>query len=148
MTRISTTSSHEGFAIELVSAGTGKIVVRDFTETFPMDLTFWGTEQYKESWASALRRLEEADVTTSCLVSSITDPETANIIFCWPLYRFQDEIFVQNSLIILDELDGAFDPDNPWFSVGPREVVDEDGNRISEWRIDIAAVRKFRAVSQ
>ncbi|MGQ4483939.1 hypothetical protein [Streptomyces sp. SAS_276] len=146
MTRISTTSSHEGFAIELVSAGTGKIVVHDFTETFPMDLTFWGSEQYKESWASALHRLEEADVATSCLISSIADPKTANIISCWPLYRCQDEIFVQNSLIILDELDGAFEPDNPWLSVGPREVVDENGNRISEWRTDIAAVQKFRGV--
>ncbi|MFF4316886.1 hypothetical protein [Streptomyces sp. NPDC001507] len=147
MTQISTTSSHESFAIELVSAGAGRIVVGDFTETFPVDLTFWDPEHYEKSWASALRRVEEANVTTSCLVSSITDPKTANFVFCWPLYRIHDDIFVQNFLIILNDLDHAFDPENPWFSVGPREVVDEEGNNISEWRVDVATVRRFREVS-
>ncbi|MCX4452872.1 hypothetical protein OOK58_12335 [Streptomyces sp. NBC_01728] len=147
MTRISTTSSHEGFAIEVVSAGAGRIVVGDFTEAFPMDLTFWDSEHYEKSWANALRRLEGADVATSCLVSSITDPKTANFVFCWPLYRIRDDVFAQNSLIILNELDNAFDPESPWLSVGPREIVDEDGNKISEWRTDIGTVREFRAVS-
>ncbi|WP_405520383.1 hypothetical protein [Streptomyces canus] len=147
MTRISTTSNHDAFAIEMMSEGAGRIVVGDFTETFRAELTFWGPEQYERSWARALRRLEEADVTTSCLVSSITDPKTANFIFCWVLYRVQDEVFVQNSLILLEELDRSFDPDTPWFSVGPREVIDEDGNRISEWCTDIATVREFRVMS-
>ncbi|MER5787095.1 hypothetical protein [Streptomyces sp. NPDC001980] len=147
MTRISTTSSHESFAIELVSAGVGRIIVADFTETFHMDLTFWDPEHYEKSWASALRRVDEADLTTSCLVSSITDPRAANFVLCWPLYRVHGDIFVQNSLIILGDLDQDFDPERPWFSVGPREVVDEDGHNISEWRVDVAAVRRFRAAS-
>lgn len=131
------------FAIEMVSEGIGRIVVGDFAETFRADLTFWGPGHYESSWAHALRRLEEADVTTSCLVSSITDPKTANFIICWPLYRVRDEVVVQNSLIFLDELDREFDPESPWLSVRSREVMDEDGNRISEWRTDIAAVREF-----
>ncbi|MEV5781334.1 hypothetical protein ACGFWD_41850 [Streptomyces sp. NPDC048448] len=147
MTRISTTSSHEGFAIEVASPGAGRIVVGDFTETFPMDLTFWDSGHYEKSWANALRRLEEADVVTSCLVSSITDPKTANFIFCWPLYRIRGDVFAQNSLIIFNELDSAFDPESPWHSVSPREIVDEDGNRISEWCTDIETVREFRAAS-
>lgn len=92
MTRISTTSSHEAFAIEMVSEGTGRIVVGDFAETFCVDLTFWRPRRYERSWAHALRRLEEADVTTSCLVSSITDPKTVNFIFCWTLYRVRTRL--------------------------------------------------------
>ncbi|KUO15388.1 hypothetical protein AQJ91_41710 [Streptomyces dysideae] len=118
----------------------------DFAETFRTDLTFWGPGQYERSWARALLRLEEADVTTSCLVSSITDPKTANFVFCLTLYRVRDDIFVQNSLILLGELDDDFDPENPWLSIGSREVADEDGNRISEWCTDITAVREFCAM--
>lgn len=147
MTQISTTPSHEGFAIESVSAGVGRIIVDAFTETFPMDLTFWDPKHYEKSWASALRLVEGADVTTSCLVSSVTDPKTANFVSCWPLYRIHSDIFVQNHLIVFDDLDHAFDPENPWFSVRPREVIDEDGNNISEWRVDVEAVRRFRTVS-
>ncbi|MEU1536245.1 hypothetical protein [Streptomyces fagopyri] len=147
MSRISATPSGGAFAIEVVSTGTGKIVVGDFTETFPMDLTFWDAEHYEQSWAKALRRLEEADVATSCLVASITDPKTANYISCWPLYRIQGTVFVQNSLIILNELNKVFDPERPWLSTDPREIVDEDGNKISEWRTGIENVREFRAAS-
>ncbi|MFG2481100.1 hypothetical protein [Streptomyces fagopyri] len=112
-----------------------------------MDLTFWDSGHYEKSWANALRQLEEADVVTSCLVSSITDPRTANFIFCWPLYRIRGDVFVQNSLIILNEIDNTFAPESPWISVTPREIVDEDGNKISEWCIDIESVREFRAAS-
>jgi hypothetical protein len=52
---------------------------------------------------------------------------------------------VQSSLIFLDDLPGMFDPARPWLSVPPRATVDEDGNRISEWRTDMAAIRQFMA---
>lgn len=51
---------------------------------------------------------------------------------CLPLYRDGDTVFIQNSLIFLDELSQAFDIENPWLSIGPRNVVNEDGVRISE----------------
>jgi hypothetical protein len=48
-------------------------------------------------------------------------------------------------LIFLDELPAEFDPARPWLSVQPRSTVDEDGNRISEWHTDMAAIRAFLA---
>nr|WP_281255210.1 hypothetical protein [Luteimicrobium subarcticum] len=95
------------------------------------------------SWSSALRHLLSGDDTTSCLVSSITEPSTSNFVFTWPLYRLANEVAVQNSIVFLDELMSPFDVDHPWRSVRPREVVDEDGNRISEWRVSVAAVQQF-----
>ncbi|MFE3268905.1 hypothetical protein [Streptomyces sp. NPDC059215] len=147
MARISTTSSDADFAIEIVSAGVGRVTVGAFTETFSMDLTFWDAKRYEESWARALRRVEETDMNTSCLVTFITDPKAGNFVRCWPLYRIHGEIFVQNSLIIFGDLDHSFDPENPWHSVEPREVVDEDGSNISEWHVDVGAVQRFRTVS-
>ncbi|WP_330455490.1 hypothetical protein OIB37_00435 [Streptomyces sp. NBC_00820] len=147
MTRISTTSRSDDFSIELISPGVGRIVVGGFGETFPIDLTYWNSSHYEQSWSSALNRLEGGDVATSCLVSSLSDPVTANFISCWPLYRIGDDVFVQNSLVFLAELSEPFDPEQPWLSIGPREVVDEGGNEISEWRVDVEAVRRFRSAA-
>ncbi|WP_435283654.1 hypothetical protein [Streptomyces koelreuteriae] len=121
----------------------GRITVRDFEESFPMDLTHWAVEDYQASWVRALRRLERGDGATSCLISSLTNPATSNFVFCWPLYRSADIIYVQSSIIFLEELDQAFVPDEPWRSVGPRATVDEDGNEISEWQTTADEVREF-----
>ncbi|WP_254715005.1 hypothetical protein [Actinomadura sp. NAK00032] len=74
----------------------------------------------------------------------MTDPAVSNFISCWPMYRDGDAIYVQNSLIILGELNEPFDPQEPWRYVEPHREVDEDGNRISEWVTSAAEVRQFR----
>ncbi len=35
------------------------------------------------------------------------------------------------------------DPAAPWESVCPRSVLDEDGQRISEWRVSIDGIGEF-----
>jgi hypothetical protein len=138
------------FAIELVGqdpateSARGRITLGDFAEEFDADLTYWDTGDYQRSWHQALTVLETDDKATSCLVSSITDPATSNFIFCWPLYRDGDDVYVHNAIIFLEELTVPFDPARPWLSVQPRETVDEDGNRISEWRTDMDEIRRFR----
>lgn len=154
-------SRNNGFAIEVIdrpasgdAAGgfpeaVGRIRVGDFVESFPMNLSYWGTEDYVRSWRRALRILEESDTAVSCLVSSITEPETSNFVFCWPLYRQGDDVFVQNAVIFLEgagvdaDVEMPFRADAPWLSVRPRTVVDEDGNRVSEWRTEMAVIREF-----
>jgi hypothetical protein len=81
---------------------------------------------------------------TSCLISSITDPGTANFIFCWPIYRDGEDVYVQSSIIFLDGLEEQFNPQEPWRYVEVRSLVDEDGNQISEWSTTISQVRWFR----
>jgi hypothetical protein len=143
------------FAIELLEQGSeprdsarGRITVGAFTEEFDASLTFWSADDYRASWRAALSVLIGGETAASCLVSSITDPATSNFVFCWPLYRDGDDVFVQSSLIFLDELPVKFDPACPWLFVQPRSTVDEDGNRISEWPTDIGAVRQFLSTSE
>jgi hypothetical protein len=50
---------------------------------------------------------------------------------------------VQNAIIFLDEIEGAFDPAAPWGHVSPRHRIDEDGNKISEWITSIDSLREF-----
>jgi hypothetical protein len=155
MAQISTIAGVDDFSIAVVdgpapvgvipsSEAVGRIKVGSFTETFPMDLCFWSVDEYRVSWERALRELERAEAATSCLIASITDPAVSNFVWCWPLYREGDVVYVQNSIVFLDGLDEPFDPQEPWRYVQPHSSVDEDGNRISEWVTSASAVRRFR----
>ncbi|MFD9938298.1 hypothetical protein ACFWZ6_34770 [Streptomyces massasporeus] len=133
---------------QLDKGAVGCITVRDFEENFPMDLTYWSVERYRESWIRSLRVLETGNDVASCLISSITDPANTNFIFCWPLYRSGDIVYVQNSIIFLEELEEDFSPDEPWRFVEPRSAFDEDGNEISEWQTSFDSVSDFLRVVQ
>ncbi|MGA5035848.1 hypothetical protein ACPCA8_02175 [Streptomyces capoamus] len=157
MTQTSITSRSDSFSIRVLSAPSapgaaagegaiGCITVGDFEENFLMDLTYWDVEQYQKSWARSLRVLERGDDVTSCLISSITDPADSNFIFCWPLYRSGEIVYIQNSIIFLEDLAEGFNPAEPWRFVEPRSTVDEEGNKISEWQTTISAIRRFSKI--
>ncbi len=123
----------------------GRIVVGEFSETFPMDFSWWSPTEYRAHWSTALDRLEHAEHVESCLLSSMRNPETAGFLDCWPLYREGRDVFVRNSLIFLDRIDGEFDVERPWRHIEARSPVNEDGHTISEWRTTMDDVRAFRA---
>ncbi|MFD5665034.1 hypothetical protein ACFWIK_08955 [Streptomyces anthocyanicus] len=155
MTRTSTTSRSENFAVRVLATpspgGTegagealGCIRVGEFEERFPMSVSYWNVARYEMSWRRCLELLVEGGPdTTSCLVTSITDPANSNFVFCWPLYRSGSIVHVQNSIMFLDELEEEFAPDEPWRFVEPRSTVDEDGQEISEWRTTVQDVERF-----
>lgn len=139
------------FAIEVTEDPTdderqrfGRIRLNDVVERFLMDVGFWSPDDYRESWRAACARLDAApgDV-VSCLVASTCDPTEANFLWTWPLYRVGDTVFVQNSLVFLDELETPLDLTRPWLATRPRRTRTEQGRRISEWPVPLAAVRRF-----
>ncbi|WP_431927011.1 hypothetical protein [Micromonospora wenchangensis] len=143
------------FAIEVESGGleaeisggmsfaVGRITVNGFSETFEMPLGFWAASDYQISWCNAFAVLEQSENSTSCLMASMLDPSTANFLFCWPLYRVGERVCVQSSMILLGELEFAFDPGRPWLSVASHSAVDDDGNIISEWVTSMKSLRDF-----
>jgi CdiI N-terminal domain len=143
------------FAIELQSssgAGDGNddgaeafgtITIDDFSETFVVPLGFWGESDYRRSWRRAFEVLEADPRAVSCLMTSMTDPRNSNFLVCWPMYRSGEDVFVQNALIFLDETGEGFDPESPWGLVSPRQPIDEDGNKVSEWITSMDSVKEF-----
>ena len=125
------------------ATATGSIVIGGFTETFAVPLGFWGETDYRRSWQRAFEVLDGDPHATSCLMTSMTDPATSNFLLCWPMYREGQVVHIQNALIFPGETAGAFDPAAPWACVTPRQAVDEDGNKISEWRTSMDSLRKF-----
>jgi len=120
----------------------GELKLGDDREYFQSILGFWGVDDYLQSWTEGLQRLL-AGASISCLATSVIDPSNANFVEVWPLYREQSDVYVQNRLLFLDQLSHEFDPSEPWNSVDPRSVVNEDGQRISEWRVSLSDVREF-----
>lgn len=143
------------FAIELLALpesgegngspaeASGRIVVGEFTETFRVPLGFWNESDYRHSWRQAFEVIKANPRSTSCLMTSMTDPENSNFLVCWPMYREGENVYIQNAIIFLDEIVEAFDPAVPWGSVGPRHGIDEDGNKISEWITSMDSLREF-----
>jgi hypothetical protein len=122
----------------------GEITLGDESELLEMVVDYWSIADYEAHWLTALRRLI-GGATVSCLLTSVSDPETANFMVAWPLYRVDDEVYVQNHYIALEELDHPFDIDAPWESVYPRSTINEDGQQISEWHVSLEDVRDFLA---
>lgn len=120
----------------------GELRLGEVHEYFESVLGFWELDDYARSWMTGLRRIL-AGASISCLVTSVTDPSSANFVEVWPLYREETDVYVQNRFIFLDQLTREFDPKAPWESIGPRSIVNEDGQRISEWRVGLDDIRSF-----
>lgn len=110
-----------------------------------MAIGYWQVEDYVQSWAESFAVLMRSGQSTSCFVASLTDPEAANFVMTWPLYRRDDVVLIQNSIVFLDELEKPFSVKSPWESVGPHQVIDEDGQRISQWSCSVVDMAKFFA---
>jgi CdiI N-terminal domain len=127
----------------ILNEAVGRIVIGDFEETFTMPLSYWSASDYRRSWRQAFDVLESGPNAKSCLMVSMTDPETSNFLTCWPMYRDVEAVYIYNAIILLDELEVNFDAREPWASIGPRYTIDEDGNKISEWETSMDSLRDF-----
>ena len=117
------------------------IVIDEFSEMMNIPLSYWNINDYKHSWLSSL---EEglANKRHSTLAVSMYEPDDTNFIFTWVLYFSGDDVFVQNSILFLDECPG-FTPETINDFTEPRTTHNEDGIKISEWRTDLKSVLDF-----
>jgi hypothetical protein len=125
-----------------VVASLGVIQIGSFQERFIASLMYWSADDYKRQWKQVIGRiLYSSDV--SYLITSMVDPTTGNHIFWWPMYRENGTVFIQNHIMFFDQLQSPFDERNPFSSVADRQTLDEDGNRISEWSVQINELEEF-----
>lgn len=125
---------------ELVAIG--EIWLGEEREEFQAVTGYWSCDDYRASWATALRRLlDGADV--SCLITSLTDPIGANFVWTRPLYRDGEAVHVQERVVILDDIAEPFDERAPWDSVDPRRTFDDERRPITEWHITLTDIENF-----
>jgi hypothetical protein len=126
-----------------VEALRGLIRMGGEEESFFAPVSFWGRQEYLNSWYTSLcLGLERRQ--HSVLVTSMLDPETANFLMVWVLYFVGESAHVQNHVVFLDDVVPGFDINDVNSYVDEREVVDEDGQRISEWVVPLSEVVSFK----
>ncbi|MGE0784792.1 MAG: hypothetical protein AB7S26_03815 [Sandaracinaceae bacterium] len=118
------------------------IKIGDFCEQFPVSTVYWTPEQYLGQWRQALEELA-AGSPKGCMIASVEDPDVVGSkAFLWIFYRDESDVVFQNMLLFLDD----WRPDLTETASGlsdwtpPREVVSEDGQRISEWRVPFSGL--------
>jgi hypothetical protein len=139
--------SNEKFSTERnEKVALGKIALADFSENFESSLSFWKIEDYENQWIEAAKRITEYDRTI--FITNLDNPKTSNFIIWWKAWKIEEEIFVQNQLLFLNQLSDSFDVKNPYKFVGNRTIKTEDGSHISEWKISLEDIQNFQKANE
>lgn len=120
----------------------GEIQLGKFHETFMASLSYWTKLDYLIQWKVALIRICNGN-DRSCLITSMFDPSIANFIFWWTLYLDGNIVHIQNQILFLDELDKPFLELNPYESIRTRKTVSDEGDKISEWDVDVDDIKVY-----
>ncbi len=120
----------------------GEIVLGDFREAFVASLSFWTKKQYEAHWREALNRMVR-NVSPSCLITEIYEPGYGHFGFWWPMWRRGHEILVHHQGLLLMEGDEPFDPNNPYGFIQEYYRINEDGHKLSEWRVSVDEISTF-----
>lgn len=117
------------------------IIIDEFEELCYIPVSYWDISNYKHSW---LNSLEEGLLNRdhSALAVSMYEPTKVNFVTTWVLYFDDDDVYVQNTMIFLDENEG-FTPEKINKFIEPRSSYNEDGVVISEWHTDLNSVLSF-----
>ncbi len=119
-----------------------EIRIGDFVERLEVSVEYWNVERYCHHWIEAVTRVVRGS-SNSCLITSITDPSSANFLFWWPVYRFGDRAVFQNQVLFLDDLDQSFDASNPFAYIRERTTHSDEGVPISEWEISMRELESW-----
>lgn len=123
----------------------GKIEIGDFKENLTIPISFWSISKYISQWKQAVSFiLESSAENKSALITQVYNPEHSEYINCWPMYREGETVFVQNRLLLKEDLGSDLNPEKIEQYIDKREIVDEDGNKISEWKTTISELRLWQ----
>jgi len=123
--------------------GRGEITLGEFKEGFQVVLEYWNADEYRGQWLGALQLVTSNPGARAALITSLTDPQTANFLFWWPIYREAEELVFQNQVLIFEDLDEPFKLRNYTDFISRYERFNDDGDEISEWRVSVDDVRSF-----
>lgn len=123
------------------------IQLDEHVEHFPLDLSYWNAEAYVKQWRDSLKALVTENHSVALLITSVEPPAEAGRCTAFVLYKEGDSVFVQQHLLAYRDSRSSINWRRLLASVGRRETIDEDGNRISEWNTEMEDIRAFLAAS-
>ena len=121
------------YKLSINKNGQGEIQIGDFKESFFPEFSFWVKSDYESHWNEASSHL--LDGKSVSFITSISEPDTSNFIRSWACYPVGEYLVFQEQILFLNDLERPFNLQEPHKNSLPYESVDEDGNKISEWKV-------------
>lgn len=106
----------------------GLITLGEVTEGFTASFSFWTQGDYQRQWLEATRRLLEPG-SHSAFITCMYDPETANFINWWPVWRVDSLVVFQEQLLFI----GAEEGSENYSSYAARFSLDDPYAAVSDW---------------
>ena len=116
----------------------GELVLGDGRRCFLVDLTVWNIPDYQRQWREGVARLVQGSPSTALMTAYRARPGEAHAM--WALWRDESQVYVQQHLVLPEELDAPFNPLDPYPHLGERIPATEHGLSIPEWRLPLADV--------
>lgn len=113
----------------------GELIVGDARMCFLVDLTYWGMADYQHQWRGGISRLVQGAPSTALMTAYRGPGESAHTM--WALWREDGRVYVQEQSVLPADLDGPFNPNDPYPHVGERIPAAEGGLPIPEWQVAI-----------
>jgi hypothetical protein len=119
----------------------GCLTLGHFREEFQAPLYDWAPGDYTAHWMESAERLL-AGAPVAVFLTHMMGPDAAYYVG-WPAWREGDRIWVQERLFLREQLNGTFDPENPEVHAGPRHEISPEGQRISQWQVELHDLAAF-----
>ncbi|WP_137169734.1 hypothetical protein [Marinomonas sp. FW-1] len=119
----------------------GEINIHSFSEKIRSPISYWNRKRYLSQWRFGLNEIISGNK-KSAIVTSMYDPINANFIVIWPLYLIEEDVFIQNRILFMEDLKEPFNESKMSAYIDDRETVNEDGEAISEWKVSISDIHK------
>lgn len=120
----------------------GSITINDFNEEFFSPIEFWDKDKYLKNWYGELNKLING-FPCAKLITKIYNIDYMDYFQTWILYKVDDTIYIQEQLFFLEDLPKPFSLEDFYLQELERETQNEDGEKISEWKTNIADIKEY-----
>jgi hypothetical protein len=123
-------------------AAPGKLQLGHWTEDFLANLFLWKKLEYESHWRNELRSLV-AGAAKVALVVSYNAPGADSNMEIWRVYRDGEWARFQNQLLPYSALPRDFAMSRLNDCIADRRILNDDGQRISEWGVHLRDIETF-----
>ena len=118
----------------------GSFILKDLNESFHPSFRVWSVNDYQQHWKKNLKKVLTGKNTSLIVNWNPVSGETGFSGEMWEVFHLEkDKYALQNCLILNENYpDGKINPNK--LEPFPRETIDEDGEKISEWETTRAEI--------
>lgn len=126
---------------------TARLIVGPRDELFYFTVDYWSEKDYWRSWMEQLTRLS-AGAEKAYLITTALPLGKREQIFGYPLYRFSDQVRIQDWPLYAEDTPGEIDLASPEKAMQPYSSTAEEGEQLWEAVFPLADITEFLATIQ